>query len=89
MMAPVPYSYSTKFATQIGIRVLVKGLIANAPVNTPSFSRSAAVRMAFSCRETRATNSRTADACGRPQITRSTSGDSGARLMKVAPKMVS
>src|SRR2546429_213193 len=89
MIAPVPYSYRTKFATQIGIGSSVRGFTAQAPVKTPSFSRSAAVRSAFSCRETRATNSRTAFASGRPSISRSTSGDSGARLMKVAPKIVS
>src|SRR2546429_8088452 len=89
MIAPVPYSYRTKFATQIGIGSSVKGFTAQAPVKTPSFSRSAAVRSAFSCRDTRATNSRTAFASGRPSISRSTSGDSGARLIKVAPKIVS
>src|SRR6266436_6353467 len=38
MMAPVPYSISTKLATQIGISSPLKGLVAYRPVKKPSFS---------------------------------------------------
>ncbi len=38
MTAPVPYSPSTKFATQIGTGWPVNGLIAVRPVSKPSFS---------------------------------------------------
>ena len=40
MTAPVPYSPSTKFATQIGTCSPVNGLIATRPVSKPSFSTS-------------------------------------------------
>src|SRR6266851_8361614 len=35
MIAPVPYSISTKFPTQIGVFSLLNGLIANRPVQKP------------------------------------------------------
>ncbi len=38
MMAPVPYSMSTKFPTQIGTFSPLKGLMASRPVKKPSFS---------------------------------------------------
>ena len=38
MMAPVPYSISTKFPTQMGIFSPLKGLMAWRPVKKPSFS---------------------------------------------------
>ncbi len=54
MMAPVPYSMSTKFATHIGILSPVKGLKAYLSVKTPSLpsgssdSRSISFFIAFS-----------------------------------------
>src|SRR3989475_7540428 len=39
MIAPVPYSYRTKFATQIGIGSSVKGFTAQAPVKDRKSTR--------------------------------------------------
>src|SRR6185437_8500461 len=49
--APVPYSASTKFATQIGTRSPEKGFRANRPVKNPSFSAVAiSAAFALACR---------------------------------------
>ena len=87
--APVPYSISTKFAAQIGIFAPVSGFTAYAPVKTPSFSISPAVRAERSSRPARSTNARTAASCAVPRESSATSGCSGASDMKVAPKSVS
>ena len=50
MIAPVPYSPSTKLATQIGTGCPVNGLIARTPVSKPCFSMSPLMRAARSCR---------------------------------------
>ncbi len=53
MTAPVPYSTSTKFATQIGTGCFVNGLIAVRPVSNPSFSTSPVIRAVRSCARNR------------------------------------
>ena len=49
MTAPVPYSMSTKLATQTGTGWPANGLIARCPVSKPSFSISPVMRAVRSC----------------------------------------
>ena len=84
MIAPVPYSISTKLATQIGTRSPEKGLIAYAPVNRPSLSPPSDSRWSRVWFLSLSTNSPKSGS-GAVARKRSTRGCSGARATKVAP----
>ena len=66
----------------------VKTFLANAPVSTPVFSRSAVVRSISAMLRAFSTYARTS-ARWSCDVMRSTSGCSGASTMNVAPKIVS
>ena len=85
MIAPVPYSASTKFATQIGTCLPVNGLIAVRPVSKPSFSIAPVRRASRSSARNAATLPRNAAGSALSAANRSTSGCSGASSTKVAP----
>ena len=87
--APVPYSPSTKLATQMGTCSPVNGLIASRPVLNPSFSTSPVRRALRSCLLNLLFASRNASGSADSAAMRSTSSCSGASRTKVAPKMVS
>ena len=87
--APVPYSPSTKFATQIGTCWPVKGFTANRPVLNPSFSTSPVSLALRSWRRNLAAAARIASGSGDSDARRSSISCSGASSRNVAPKIVS
>ena len=85
MMAPVPYSISTKLPTQIGIFSPLKGLVAYRPVKKPSFSivaRSSAFTDVWRILASLASASTRA---GEASSSFESSGCPGARITAVAP----
>ena len=89
MTAPVPYSPSTKLATQIGTCSPLNGFIAWKPVKNPSFSASPETRAMRSCVRNRVASARIRSPSDDAPANISTSGCSGATRTNVAPKMVS
>ena len=87
--APVPYSPSTKLATQMGTCSPVNGLIAKRPVLNPSFSTSPVSRALRSWRRNLAADARMAAGSADSAASRSSSSCSGASRTNVAPKIVS
>ena len=89
MTAPVPYSPSTKLATQMGTGAPVNGFSATRPVLNPSFSTSPLSLAPRSWRRNLAAAARMAAGSTDAAARRSTSSCSGASSTKVAPKIVS
>src|SRR5437667_12130920 len=83
--APVPYSSSTKFPTQIGSFSPLKGFTTNLPVKNPSFS-AVARSSAFTDIDLSRANFFSASACtGEPSSNFGNVGWVGARIRAVAP----
>ena len=87
--APVPYSASTKLATQMGTGHPVNGLMQRRPVSKPSFSMAPVRRSVRSRARNSCTCFRSPAGSGASSTKRDTSGCSGASRTNVAPKMVS
>src|SRR5882724_1261454 len=83
--APVPYSSSTKFPTQIGSFSPLKGFTTNLPVKNPSFSAVATSSAFMDIDLSRANFFSASASTGEPSSNFGSIGWVGARIRAVAP----